>query len=528
MKRSRYHDYFIHTAPEFLHGILTGIVVGALIFLFRLAAEKLTEFSRQIYAAVRAEQLFIPLLFIGLILCALAMALLHRYAPSAKGGGIPRSEGILRGILPLRAGRTLLATLGGSFLSFFCGLPLGSEGPSVLSGTAAAHLTGRLTKKDREAKDRYVMTGGACAGFGVATGSPVSAILFALEEVHKRFTPMLLIVTSAAVLSATAVSRMLCQLCGLSPALFTISDLPDLALADIGYVFLAALAVSLAVFLFDLSVSAFNRCTRTRLHKIPHALRLVIVFCLTGLIGLFAVDALFGGTGIILALLENQKTTLWIALLFVIRFVMMVLVSNSGATGGIFVPTLALGALVGGLSARLFVLIGMDPSHAPLIILLAMAAFMGGTMRAPLTALVFFIEVTAQYENLFFVAIAVFLVYFLTEIFNRTSFYDLLLEAMEEDEHQGKTPQIGRFELHVCPGAFVIGKAVRDVLWPHSAIVTSITRADKDTPSLDNGGEKKMYEGDTITIKVQFYDEDELRTRLASLTGKDAPIRRLS
>ena len=152
MKRSRYHDYFIHTAPEFLHGILTGIVVGALIFLFRLAAEKLTEFSRQIYAAVRAEPLFIPLLFIGLILCALAMALLHRYAPSAKGGGIPRSEGILRGILPLRAGRTLLATLGGSFLSFFCGLPLGSEGPSVLSGTAAAHLTGRLTKRTGKQK----------------------------------------------------------------------------------------------------------------------------------------------------------------------------------------------------------------------------------------------------------------------------------------------------------------------------------------------------------------------------------------
>lgn len=526
MKNSHYRDYLVHTAPTFLHGILTGGCVGILIFFFRLAAEELTHLSQAIYQAVRGNLIYTVLLFAGLVLFALLMALLHKFAPSAKGGGIPRSEGILRGSLDLRAVRALVGSVLGSFISFVCGLPLGSEGPSVLAGTATGHLTG-YAARDRAAKDRYLMTGGACAGFAVATGSPLSAILFALEEVHKRFTPMLLLVTSASVISATAVNRVLCAAFGISPSLFAIPNLPDLTMKDMGFVVLIALFVSLAVFVFDLAVSHFNRLMRTKLRFVPHACKLITVFVLTGIIGLFAVDALGGGGSIISSLIGEGYALPWLIALLVIRFAMIVLVSSSGATGGIFVPTLAVGALIGGLAARLFTLMGMDPSHTGLIVLIAMSAFMGGTMRAPLTAAVFFVEVTAQYENLFFVATAVFLVYFVTEIFNRTSFYDLLLEDMEEDQNHGKKAEVARFYVRVSHGAFVIGKAVRDILWPRSTIVTGIIREGESALSMDNGGEKKMYEGDTLLVKSEFYDEEDLRRRLISLVGSEHPIEKL-
>lgn len=526
MKKSERRAYLFHTLPAFLHGIAVGAVIGAFIFFFRYVAEGLVALSHTVYHAAQAHPAAALLLFAGLFLAALLMALIHRLAPSSKGGGIPRSEGILRGALSLRALPALIGTVVGSFISFFCGLPLGSEGPSVLAGTAGAHLL-TLPTKDRAARDRYIMTGGACAGFAVATGSPLSAILFALEEVHKRFTPMLILVTSASVLSATAVNRVLCAAFGMPHTLFSIPDLPNLSMQDMGFVLLAALFVAVAVYLFDLAVSAFNHCMRHRLGFIPHLWRLVTVFMLTGVIGLFAVDALYGGGEIILSLLGGEIATERVLLLFLLRFGLIILISNSGATGGIFVPTLTVGALIGALSSQLFIAMGMDPSHAGLIILLSMSAFMGGTMRAPLTAAVFFVEVTAQYENLFFVTLAVFLVYLVTELVDRTSFYDIILEEMEKDKNAGKTAEIGRFEVRVSPDSFVIGKAVRDILWPHSAIVTAITREGADAPSMDNGGEKKILEGDTLIIKVTYYDEEELRARLIGLVGDAHKITRL-
>ena len=62
MKNTHYRDYLVHTAPTFLHGILTGSAVGVLIFFFRLAAEELTALSREIYRAARGNLLHIFLL----------------------------------------------------------------------------------------------------------------------------------------------------------------------------------------------------------------------------------------------------------------------------------------------------------------------------------------------------------------------------------------------------------------------------------------------------------------------------------
>ena len=206
---------------------------------------------------------------------------------------------------------------------------------------------------------------------------------------------------------------------------------------------------------------------------------------------------------------------------------MMILTSNSGATGGIFVPTLAIGALIGALAGKLLIFLGMSEELYGTVILLAMSAFMGGTMRAPLTATIFFIESTAQFTNLFYVAVAVFTVYFATEIFNRKSFYDAVLDDMVEVQNRGKKRKIVRYEVKVSDGAFVIGKAVRDILWPHTAIVTSITRANKNEKSMDNGGEKKIYAGDTIVIKIQLYDEEEVKQCLYNLVGRDYEIKEL-
>jgi H+/Cl- antiporter ClcA len=76
------------------------------------------------------------------------------------------------------------------------------------------------------------MTGGACAGFAVATGASISGVLFAVEEGHQRISPMILLVGAISVLFAQVVSEILCPVLGLSTSIFPKLNLVDLTVKD--------------------------------------------------------------------------------------------------------------------------------------------------------------------------------------------------------------------------------------------------------------------------------------------------------
>ena len=146
----------------------------------------------------------------------------------------------------------------------------------------------------------------------------------------------------------------------------------------------------------------------------------------------------------------------------------MLFVTDSGVTGGIFIPTLAIGAAFAALVSKLLLLMGMNEGLFATTVFLGMCAFIGGTLRAPLTASVLFVELSGQFTGLFYIAVAVFVVSLVTELFNQTPFYDKALEEMTEAHHHGKQMKISRFTLIVSPGDFVVGKSVRDIMWPHT------------------------------------------------------------
>jgi NhaP-type Na+/H+ and K+/H+ antiporter len=93
-------------------------------------------------------------------------------------------------------------------------------------------------------------------------------------------------------------------------------------------------------------------------------------------------------------------------------------------------------------------------------------------------------------------------------------------------QNKGKTPSIACFKMNICEGAFVVGKAVRDIMWPHSSVVLSITRADENATDMDNDGEKKLYVGDTLVLRARFFDEEEIRKMLVGLVGTEHEIKR--
>ncbi|MBQ7961925.1 MAG: chloride channel protein [Clostridia bacterium] len=523
----QYKEYIFNILPCIGYGLLCGSVTGVLIFFYKLAADKLTKLSAGIYDRALHSPLIISAVFAGLIVFACLTAFLQEKIPEMRGGGIPRCEGILRGVLTFSRLRTLAGTAIGSFISFFCGLPVGSEGPAVLIGTSLGGICSGPDWK-KSAWSRYVMSGGAAAGFAVATGSPLSAMLFALEEIHKRFTPMLVLTVSVSVLSATFFNELLCSLTGISPALITAPVFNDFKLEDVPHLLALGVIVALAVGFFDASLGYFGKFIKRLKIKIPDSVRLIAVFVFSGVMGLFFREGAFSGHDIIENILSYGESAALLIAVLAVRMLMMILVTDSGATGGIFVPTLAIGALVGAISGRMLVFAGMPEDLFPAVVMLGMCAFLGGTLRAPLTAAIFFTELTGRFTNFFYVALVIFVVNCITNIFNQTPFYDRVLESLEENQNEGKQPRITSFRMKVSDGAFVTGKTVRDIMWPPSCVVLSITRADNPCQDLDHDGEKKLFDGDTVIVRAKIYDENTLRKSLEGLVGTQYPIEEIT
>ncbi|MBP3378452.1 MAG: ClC family H(+)/Cl(-) exchange transporter [Clostridia bacterium] len=513
--------------PCIVYGGICGTLTGAVIFFFKYAASRAEALSRLLYSSAKRSPIYIILTFAALITLALFMILIHKKAPESKGGGIPRSEGVLRGLLPIKWLRTFIGTVIGSMISFFAGLPLGSEGPAVLIGTSVGSMC-VSGSKNKSAWSRYVMTSGAGAGFAVATGAPLSGVLFALEEIHKRFTPLLVLSVSVSVVCATYVNRLLCQLFGIGHTLFNITALGRFELDSIPFLLLLGILVSAAVAIYDASIAAIIRFTAKHKKHLPTAAKIIAVFVITGVFGFIFTEGIYNGHHLIDDILHDNMNALLLIGILSVRFLLMLLCTDSGVTGGMFIPALAIGALVSAIISKLMPLLGLSSELTNAVILLGMCAFIGGTLRAPLTAVVLFVELTGQLTDIFFITIVIFTVNAITELIHLTPFYDSALEKMVENQYKGREAVIAHFTAKISSDAFVIGKAVRDVMWPNSTVVVSIKREDENSGDSSNDGEKKLYAGDTLILRSQFYDENELIALLHGLLGKDSDIHKMA
>ena len=526
MKRKDYKSYFKNViVPVFVYGAFTGLLVGTIVYFFKWVAEWLTEKSVEMYHYAQSNPWIAVAIVAGAAALAFVAYFLQKWAPETTGGGIPRAEGVLRGLLTFRWLRTGIAVIVNSWISFFVGLPLGSEGPSVLLGTSIGGGTCKLPLS-HNSWDRYIMTGGACAGFAVATSAPVTGILFALEEAHKRFTPMIFLMAMSSVLFGVTASNLWTMVLGEhAVALFNVGELMGtFSMSDIWVPLILGVAIAAIACGYNLFVFWIGKTYDTKLKRIPQWAKLVIVFVLSAVIGLLAfgdfngTDAMFGGGALIKSLARGAFSWKIIFVLLVIRFFMIAFSTGSGATGGVFIPMLSIGALIGALLGNVFVAMGMDESLFATVVMLSMCAFMGACTRAPLTALVFMIESTWTFSNLFYVAITIFLSYFICEIVNVEPLYDVLLERMIHKQNAGKSHDIIRLNYVVAEGAFAVGKAVRDILWPSNTKVSDIVTSD-EVKRMDDDGEKKIHAGDRLTIITQTFDEDATRKELDEILG---------
>ena len=198
-----------------LDSLMVGIITGVVIVVYRILASKLAVFFNYLYGYADKNILMIPAVFILLAASAFIVAEFVKKEPMISGSGIPQLEGILSRKLSINRMKVLFYKFVGGVICLGAGLSVGREGPSVQMGGCIGEEFSKKGKKP-DYEEVYLTTCGASAGLSAAFNAPMSGVMFALEEAHKNFSPMILLSAMIASLTADCVAK---QFFGIIPSL---------------------------------------------------------------------------------------------------------------------------------------------------------------------------------------------------------------------------------------------------------------------------------------------------------------------
>lgn len=337
--------------------------------------------------------------WITLIIAPLGMAALvwttERFVPEAGGSGIPQAIASLKvkATDPIR--KRLMSPLVGvvkmvmTLFGLALGASIGREGPTIHVGAAFMYSAGRLFRFPAHYLEKGLILGGSAAGLSAAFNTPLAGIVFAIEELHRDYQES----TSGIVLTSVIFA-------GLT-SLFLLGDYAYFGSVstplemDKSWLAIPVCGVigGLLGGLFSRMIVVGSRRLRSvrRIHPIFFGLACGLIIAVIGLL----THGHSYGTGYAeaRALLGNGEGDLvnyhGDALSPAFKFLATVVSYLSGIPGGLFSPSLATGAELGGAMARI-----MPIAPAATVILLGMTAYFAGVVQTPITTFVIVMEMT--------------------------------------------------------------------------------------------------------------------------------------
>ncbi|WP_407181098.1 chloride channel protein [Bradyrhizobium sp. STM 3562] len=314
----------------------------------------------------------------------LIIGLMARFgSEKIRGHGIPEAiEAILIGESRMSPKVALLKPLS-SAISIGTGGPFGAEGPIIMTGGAIGSLFAQCFSLSA-AERKTLLVAGAAAGMTAIFGTPIAAVLLAVELLLFEWKPRSLI----PVITACALSAALRPLVIGSGPLFPFAGSLDPSwwrlAASIGVGMVAGLQSGLLTGLLYKAEDLFGALP---IHWMwwPALGGLAV-----GLGGLVEPRALSVGYDVIGDLLASHMTIAEAATILLVKSIIWIIALASGTSGGVLAPLLIFGGCLGWLEGQLL------PGDAGAWALIAMAAMMGGTMRSPLTGILFAVELTGN------------------------------------------------------------------------------------------------------------------------------------
>lgn len=369
-----------------------GAVIVALV---AIGFARLADGAQTLFEAATTGRPWAVLIIAPLGL-ALSVYLTRTIFPGAQGSGIPQvmaalemtDSRLIQKALGLRIalGKLLLTLLG-----LACGASIGREGPTVQIGASIMQALGQLLRLPRAETQRGLVLAGGAAGVAAAFNTPLAGIVFAIEELSHNFESR----TSGMVLTAVILGGIATLALSGDYTYFGVTSVGlPLGSGWMAVIFCGviggALGGGFSQILILMARGLPGKAGRlVKTHPIAFA-----AFCglMIALIGLVSHGVTYG-TGYLQARALVEGDARLPVTFFILKFLATVFSYLSGIPGGIFAPSLSVGASLGSWLAQFF-----PHSPARAIVLLGMVGYFAGVVQAPITAFVIVLEMTANQQ----------------------------------------------------------------------------------------------------------------------------------
>lgn len=506
--------HLLHERSRFKHrlvleGLLVGLLAGLVAVVYRFMLTYAEEFYFSSIEWLRQHMAFIGLWLIALLLIGWLISVLLKYEPHISGSGIPQVEAEVQGQIDQCWYKVLFSKMLAGMLCIAGGLSLGREGPSIqlgaMTGKAVARFFHRL-----KTEERFLLTCGAAAGLSAAFNAPLAGILFALEEIHKNFSPNALISVMCASITGDFLSR---QIFGFTPSLqLTIEQ--TLPLHEYGWVFCLGIVTGLAGVLYHfltLSVlRAYDRLSFLKNHQ-----KVLIPLVLSAFLGLCLPQVMGGGHALTTYLQDPHLLLTTLCLFLLVKFLFSLISFGSGAPGGIFFPMLILGSLIGAIFAKIAIGCGVLDIYYTNFLILAMAGFFAAVVRAPVTGIVLIAEMCGTLQVLLPIAFVSCVGYMVANACHCEPIYESLLRRLTKN--QSSHQSVDHKELIsfvVSLGSLAVNQDISSLTLPQGCLLVSIVRGQQE---MIPHGRTKLYVGDQVIILIDCYHFQETKEQLEKL-----------
>lgn len=496
-----------------IEGLLVGILGGLVIVGYRICLTNGTIWLQQILSYCKQSITTIVLWFIILIIIAYVVSKLLTKENLISGSGIPQLEGELAGKIDAKWWRVLINKFTGGFLTNFCGLALGREGPSIQLGAMVGKGIGKILKRGKT-EERYLLTCGASAGLAAAFHAPLAGVMFALEEVHKHFSAPLLI---SVMVSSVASDYVMSNILGMNP-IFSFNLAGALPQKYYWIVLILGIILGLAGAFYN-KVLLYVQNLYNQNKRLTTFNKLLIPFIISGILGFLIPQLLGSGETIVDLLIEGKLSTTIILFLLIGKFIFAIICFGSGAPGGIFFPLLVIGCLIGGLFGHGAVnYLNLDPIYINNFILLAMAGYFTAIVRAPVTGIILIFEMTGSLSHLLSITIVTIVAYVVADLIKSKPIYESLLDNLLKKRNLPTPKGVGEkilLDFMIQVDSYLDNHLIKDVSWPNHCLIVALRR---DGQEFIPHGDTYLKASDSIIIMCDKIDESYIYDTISTLT----------
>jgi H+/Cl- antiporter ClcA len=431
----RFKKNLLQAVPFWIASVLAGLAAVAYAKLFVMAEDvALWVFNYNVWLLFALT----PICFV------LAWLLVWKFAPYAKGSGIPqvmagitisapKTHGLVSRLLSLKV---MVIKVLSSLVMAMGGGAIGREGPTIqISASIFRSVNSMLPNWWPKVAKRNMLVTGAAAGLAAAFNTPLGGIVFAIEELTKTHFSFF----KTAIFSSVIIAGLTAQTI-LGPYLYL--GYPKIDNTS-GYIFFGVLLVALISGLLGSLMGKLILLVlrwKARLKSL-RANMVYVIGCAVVLVTLailFGANALGSGKQVMeTVLFTPDRHAHWY--IPILRIGSSMVSFTTGASGGIFAPALAAGASVGSVVAGWF---NLSETNTNLLILAGMVGFLTGVTRSPFTSAILVLEMTNRQTAIFSLILAGMVASLVSMLIDKHSLYDHLkvqyVKELEEIERAEK------------------------------------------------------------------------------------------